>query len=159
MLDSARMELRSKSNELRRYFFLTTSSFRSKIFTRKFPVPQAGSKKRESMRSVSCFTKSSIAFTSRSAVKTSPCAATRSLDFICADSGFTFVLLTGPRICSNSLYIRHHTKKAWYRMHLRNRGSGKPIQHKHKRPTHRVRECLPYSRWIFENLPDFRFQE
>jgi hypothetical protein len=35
-------------------------------------------------------------------------------------------------------------------MHLRNRGSGKPIQHKHKRPTHRVRECLPYSRWILK---------
>ena len=41
------------------------------------------SRKRLSIRSVSCFTRSHIAFTSRSAVKTSPCSVTRCLDFIC----------------------------------------------------------------------------
>ena len=34
-------------------------------------------------------------------------------------------------------------------------GSGKPIRHKHKRPTHRVRECLLIP-WRLINLPDFR---
>ena len=53
------------------------------ISVRKLPVPQAGSRKRLSIRSVSCFTRSHIAFTSRSAVKTSPCSVTRCLDFIC----------------------------------------------------------------------------
>ena len=42
---------------------------------------QAGSKKRESMRSVSALTKSSMALTSRWFVKTSPCSTTRCRDF------------------------------------------------------------------------------
>src|SRR5699024_11917040 len=53
---------------------------------RKFPFPQAGSKKRLSIRSVSCFTRSHMAFTSRSAVKTSPWSTTRCLDFTCCRS-------------------------------------------------------------------------
>lgn len=41
------------------------------------------SKKRLSTRSVSCFIKSSMVFTSRLAVNTSPCLATLCLDFTC----------------------------------------------------------------------------
>src|SRR5699024_1419647 len=63
--------------------FLTTASLRSNTSARKFPVPHAGSRKRESMRSVSCFTKSSMAFTSCSFVYTSPWSLTRFLDFTC----------------------------------------------------------------------------
>mgnify|MGYP006920902515 CR=1 FL=1 len=54
------------------YRWLTTASLRLSISARKLPSPHAGSKKRESMRSVSCFTMSSMALTSRSLVKTSP---------------------------------------------------------------------------------------
>ena len=46
----------------------------------KFPLPQAGSKKRASMRSVSAFTKSSMASTIQAGVNTSPWSATRCLD-------------------------------------------------------------------------------
>ena len=49
-----------------------TASFRRRISMRKFPSPHAGSRKRESILSVSCFTRSSIASTSRSEVNTSP---------------------------------------------------------------------------------------
>src|SRR2546426_12738931 len=48
--------------------------------TRKFPLPQAGSKKRESIRSVSPFTRSSMASTIHGGVNTSPWSATRCLD-------------------------------------------------------------------------------
>jgi hypothetical protein len=53
------------------YFLLTTVSLRRRISARKFPSPQAGSRKRLSMRSVSWLTKSSMALTSCSAVNTS----------------------------------------------------------------------------------------
>src|SRR5690606_33856069 len=48
---------------------------------KKFPFPHAGSRKRESIRSVSCFTKSSMAFTSLSEVNTSPWSVTLFFDF------------------------------------------------------------------------------
>src|SRR5690606_25245758 len=50
--------------------------------TRKLPLPHAGSRKRESIRSVSSFTRSSIASTIHAGVKTSPWSATRCRDFI-----------------------------------------------------------------------------
>jgi len=50
--------------------------------TRKFPLPHAGSRKRESIRSVSSFTRSSIASTNWGGVNTSPWSATRALDLI-----------------------------------------------------------------------------
>ena len=68
---------------LLRYFRRTSFSLRRRISARKLPSPQAGSKKRLSTRSVSGFTKSSMAFTSRSAVNTSPWSATRFFDLIC----------------------------------------------------------------------------
>ena len=50
------------------------------IRTRKFPLPHAGSKKRESIRSVSPLTRSSIASTIHAGVNTSPWSATRCFD-------------------------------------------------------------------------------
>lgn len=47
------------------------------------PLLVAGFRNVESTRSVSCFTKSSIAFTSRSEINTSQWSATRCFDLIC----------------------------------------------------------------------------
>src|ERR1700722_96919 len=52
------------------------------IRTRKLPLPQAGSRKRESMRSVSPLTRSSMASTIQGGVNTSPWSATRFFDLI-----------------------------------------------------------------------------
>ena len=72
MLESANIAYLSYSTGLLAYLSSTTPSLRLNTSARKAPLPQAGSKKRESIRNVSCFTKSSIALTSRAAVKTSP---------------------------------------------------------------------------------------
>ena len=56
---------------------------------RKLPSPQAGSRKRLSSRNDSSRTRSSIAFTSRGLVNTSPWSATRWRLLIC----FVFSLL------------------------------------------------------------------
>jgi hypothetical protein len=83
MLPTAMNAYLSHSGSDLRYRESTTSSFRLSTLERKLPSPQAGSKNRESMRSVSCFTMSSMALTSRSFVKTSPCSWTRSFDLTC----------------------------------------------------------------------------
>ena len=72
------------------------------ISTKKFPVPQAGSINVLSMRSVSCLTRSSMALTSRSAVKTSPCSATRCFDLICWSMGIYHLRI---------LLVTHKTNK------------------------------------------------
>ena len=51
---------------------LNHAEFAFQNFRQEIAVPQAGSRKRESIRSVSCFTKSSMALTSRLPVNTSP---------------------------------------------------------------------------------------
>lgn len=63
------------------YLSFTAASLRRRIRARKFPLPHAGSRKRESMRSVSSFTRSSIASTIHAGVNTSPWSATGCLDF------------------------------------------------------------------------------
>ena len=69
-------------------------SLRASTRTRKLPDPQAGSRKRESMRSDSSLTRSSMASTSQSGVKTSPWSATRCFDFT---NGTGQTLLRCPR--------------------------------------------------------------
>src|SRR3989442_14133969 len=64
------------------YLSSTTASLRRRISTRKLPLPHAGSRKRESIRSVSPLTRSSIASTIHGGVKTSPWLATRFFDLI-----------------------------------------------------------------------------
>src|SRR3989338_176956 len=72
----------SYSGRLFLYFCFKTANFLFSTSTRKFPVPQAGSRNLESNLSVSFFTKSSIPFTSFSCVNTSPLFVTLCLDFI-----------------------------------------------------------------------------
>src|ERR1017187_1177553 len=64
------------------YFASTAASLRCRTGTRKFPLPQAGSRNRESMRPVSPLTRSSIFSTSHPGVSTSPWSATRFLDLM-----------------------------------------------------------------------------
>ena len=71
---------RSKSDSP--YLSPTATSLRRRICTRKLPSPHAGSRKRESMRSVSPLTRSSMASTIHAGVKTSPWSATRFFDLI-----------------------------------------------------------------------------
>ena len=58
----------------------TAASLRRSICPMKLPLPHAGSKKRESMRSDSSLTRSSMASTIHAGVKTSPWSATRCFD-------------------------------------------------------------------------------
>ena len=63
-------------------------SFLLRTDLRKLPDPQAGSRKRESMRSDSILTKSSMSSTIQLGVKTSPWSATRCLDFTKSSGSF-----------------------------------------------------------------------
>ena len=85
------------------YNLFTVAYFLVKISARKFPLPQAGSRKRLSIRSHSCDTKSHIFFTSRSAVKTSPWSATRCFDLTC------FVTLLSLSVQQNRYYVAFET--------------------------------------------------
>src|SRR5580658_2804806 len=107
---TANREYCRRSNSVFPNFTSTAASLRCKTGTRKFPLPQAGSKKRESMRSVSPLTKSSIFSTSHGGVNTSPWSATRLLDLI------RFI---GDGPTSGTLYRHTHDKIA-------HRGGGNP---------------------------------
>ena len=70
-----------RSKSLFTYRDCTVVSFLLRTDLRKLPDPQAGSRKRESIRSDSVLTKFSMSSTIQLGVKTSPWSATRCLDF------------------------------------------------------------------------------